>query len=325
MSRSAGQREKSATAGGSSASTRRFVSEKSSSTLAPRPRHSPYPTVGMRASSADNRRDAVPKTGPTDAPPNPTGQADTDTGRAMALRAVDVFKSYPLGAQRVDVLKGVRLEVPPGEIVAVMGPSGVGKSTLLNCVAGLDIPDEGKLWVLDRDVAGMSDLDRTLLRRRHVGIIYQFFNLVSNLTAYENVTLPYLIDSCPIDRAAAEGALERVGLSHRAGHLPAQLSGGEMQLVSIARAIVRGPALVLADEPTGNVNVATGRRIMAMLRETIKETGSAMVLVTHNPDDAAAADRVVFMKDGVLPDEATLCANEVSVAAVHARLQSLGI
>jgi putative ABC transport system ATP-binding protein len=242
-----------------------------------------------------------------------------------ALRVDDVTKSYALGESKVDVLRGVALEVPRGQMCAVMGPSGVGKSTLLNCIAGLDVPDSGRIEVLGRDVAALDEEGRTLLRRRHVGIVYQFFNLVPTLSASENVTLPYLIDGARPDEQAVGNALDRVGMRGRADHLPAQLSGGEMQLVSIARAIVRRPALLLADEPTGNVNVATGRRIMALLAEVAREAECAMLLVTHNPEDAARADRVVFMKDGVLCDDAEIEGAAVSSPTIHDRLKALGI
>jgi putative ABC transport system ATP-binding protein len=206
-----------------------------------------------------------------------------------------------------------------------MGPSGAGKSTLLNCVAGLDPPDAGAIEVLGQDVAALDEEARTLLRRRHIGIVYQFFNLVPTLNARENVMLPYLIDGARPDDAAIDAALARVGMSARAGHLPAQLSGGEMQLVSIARAIVRRPALLLADEPTGNVNVATGRRIMTLLAEIARESSCATVLVTHNPEDAARADRVVFLRDGALRDDAELTGDDVSLAAILKRLEALEI
>ncbi len=234
-------------------------------------------------------------------------------------------KSYPLGDDKVEVLRGLDLEVSPSELVAVMGPSGVGKSTLLNCIAGLDGADAGVVEVLGRDLAAMNDNDRTLARRRAIGIIYQFFNLVPNLDVQENVMLPYLIDGEAPDHGAVDHALERVGMRHRAQHLPSQLSGGEMQLVSIARAIARAPRLILADEPTGNVNVATGKRIMTLLSEVLKETGSAMLLVTHNPDDAARADRVVFLTDGAIEASISLVGDEVSVSAIHTQLEKLGI
>jgi putative ABC transport system ATP-binding protein len=243
----------------------------------------------------------------------------------MTLSVRGLTKTYGLGEAQITVLRGVDLDVAPGELCAVMGPSGVGKSTLLNLVAGLDEPDAGSIEVLGTSLGGLDDRARTLVRRDKIGIIYQFFNLVSNLTALENVLLPYYIAEVTPDRAAAERALERVGMAKRAQHLPAQLSGGEMQLVSIARALVRKPALVLADEPTGNVNVATGRRILALLREALKETGSSLLMVTHNPEDAARADRVVFMQDGRVPPEASLAGPGIEVARIHERLRELGI
>jgi putative ABC transport system ATP-binding protein len=244
---------------------------------------------------------------------------------APALRVRDVTKSYALGETRLEVLRGVAVELPRAQMCAVMGPSGVGKSTLLNCIAGLDVPDAGQVEVLGRDIAALDDEGRTLLRRRSIGIVYQFFNLVPTLTARENVTLPYLIDGASPDAAAVDRAIDRVGMTARAAHLPAQLSGGEMQLVSIARALVRRPALILADEPTGNVNVATGRKIMALLAEVVKEAECALLLVTHNPEDAARADRVVFMKDGAFCEGSELAGAGVSSAAIHDRLRALGI
>lgn len=243
----------------------------------------------------------------------------------MTLSVRALTKTYGLGEAQITVLRGLDLDVAPGELCAVMGPSGVGKSTLLNLVAGLDEPDSGSIEVLGTSLRGLDDHARTLVRRDKIGIIYQFFNLVSNLTAIENVLLPYYIAEVPPDRVAAERALERVGMAKRAQHLPSQLSGGEMQLVSIARALVRKPALVLADEPTGNVNVATGRRILALLREVLKETKSSLLMVTHNPEDAARADRVVFMKDGLVPTEASISGPGIEVARIHERLRELGI
>lgn len=230
-----------------------------------------------------------------------------------------------MGQDPLEVLRGVDLELGPGEVVAVMGPSGVGKSTLLNCIAGLDVPDEGRILLGERAMSELDDAGRTLLRRRHVGIVFQFFNLVSNLSARENVFLPFLIEDQPVDEAAVDRALERVGMRAREAHLPSQLSGGEMQLVSIARALVKRPPLLLADEPTGNVNVETGRRIMRLLREVSHESGTALLMVTHNPADAAQADRVLFMKDGEIPEDASLGNGEVSRKAVDERLEALGI
>ena len=244
---------------------------------------------------------------------------------ALPLRVRGVVKAYDLGERKVEVLRGVDLDIRVGELCAVMGPSGVGKSTLLNCVAGLDVADAGQLEVFGTDVGTLDDEARTIMRRRQVGIIYQFFNLVGNLTAEENVTLPFLIDGVAPDMTAIQKALDRVGMLGRADHMPSQLSGGEMQLVSIARAIVRQPGLLLADEPTGNVNVATGVRIMNLLREVLEGSDTAMLMVTHNPEDAARADRVVFMKDGVLDADAALTGDDVNSACIHDRLRSLGI
>ena len=243
----------------------------------------------------------------------------------MTLSVRGLMKNYGLGESEVAVLRGVDLDVAPAEMCAVMGPSGVGKSTLLNIVAGLEEPNAGSVAVLGTSLLDFDDRARTVFRRDKIGIIYQFFNLVSNLTALENVLLPYYIAEQRPDHTAANRMLERVGMAKRAGHLPAQLSGGEMQLVSIARALVRKPALVLADEPTGNVNVATGRRILALLREVVKETGTSLLMVTHNPEDAARADRVVFMKDGFVPAEASIHGESIAVAAIHDRLRELGI
>lgn len=243
----------------------------------------------------------------------------------MILSVRGLIKNYGLGEAQLEVLRGVDLDVAEGEMCAVMGPSGVGKSTLLNLVAGLDEADDGTIEVLGTSLRGLDDQARTLVRREKIGIVYQFFNLVSNLTALENVLLPYYIAEVPPDLAAARHWLDRVGMLKRADHLPAQLSGGEMQLVSIARALVRKPALVLADEPTGNVNVATGRRILTLLREVLKETGSSLLMVTHNPEDAARADRVVFMKDGLVPPEVSLRGDALDVAEIHQRLRELGI
>lgn len=241
------------------------------------------------------------------------------------LRVQNVHKSHALGQEPVEVLRGVDLELEAGEVVAVMGPSGVGKSTLLHCVAGLDLPDEGEITVAGQVMSALGDEGRTLLRRRSIGIVFQFFNLVSNLNARENVLLPFLIDGLPADDAEVDRALARVGMSGRQTHLPSQLSGGEMQLVSIARALVRKPPLLLADEPTGNVNVETGRRIMRLLQEVSHEAGAALLMVTHNPADAAQADRVLFMKDGRIHPEAMLEAGTVSRRAVDEQLEALGI
>lgn len=252
--------------------------------------------------------------------------SDTLDGEPTAPLVVrGVFKSYALGEAPVEVLRGCTLEVPRGELCAVMGPSGVGKSTLLNCIAGLVTVDRGKIAVAGQDLTRLDDEARTVLRRDRIGVIYQFFNLVPHLTVHENVLLPYLIAGERPDESSVERALSAVGMNRRRAHLPSQLSGGEMQLVAIARALVRSPSVILADEPTGNVNVATGRRIMTLLQQVTRKSDAAMLLVTHHPEDAAAADRVEFMRDGAFEAGATLSGAAVSAASVHDRLKELGI
>jgi putative ABC transport system ATP-binding protein len=251
--------------------------------------------------------------------------SEAAAARPPALLVRDLQKGYALGESRVEVLHGVSLTLESGELAAIMGPSGVGKSTLLACIAGIEPADRGSIEIAGQSLKGLSDDGRALLRRRHVGVVYQFFNLIGNLTVRENVGIPYLIDGQYPDDAAVTAILERVGMKRRERHLPSELSGGEMQLVSIARALVRKPALVLADEPTGNVNVETGRRVMTLLREVVRDAGAAMLLVTHHPEDAAKADRVLFLKDGRLEPDAELSGNAVSVESVHRNLAGLGI
>lgn len=252
----------------------------------------------------------------------PAAPPDASTSPIVLLQRLE--KRYAFGDSHVEVLRGVDLTLGPGESCAIMGPSGVGKSTLLSCVAGLVVPEGGAVRVLGEDLAKMEDRGRTLLRRR-MGIVYQFFHLVPNLTVRENVALPFLIDGAPADDAAVDAMLDRVGLGSRRRHLPSQLSGGEMQLVAIARALVKKPALVLADEPTGNVNVETGRRILSLLLDVLREAGAALLLVTHHPEHAARFERVEFLKDGVLAADAALANGAVSAEAIHDRLRSLGI
>ena len=241
------------------------------------------------------------------------------------LSVSSLTKSFDLGDQKVEVLTGVHLELELSEICAIMGPSGVGKSTLLNLAAGLEQPTSGHVRLFGEDTTHMDDDQRTRLRRHQIGIVYQFFNLVPNLSVRENVQLPYLIDGQAPDEDAIHDCLNQVGLAHRENHFPAQLSGGEMQLASIARAIVRRPRLILADEPTGNVNVKTGHAIMTVLRQAVQDTKAALLLVTHNPEDAAFAHRVVFMKDGLIDENEQLKGDQVHSDAIHSSLQRLEI
>ena len=212
---------------------------------------------------------------------------------------------YGSGATEVRALDGVDLTIEDGEMVAIMGPSGSGKSTLLHIVGALESPTGGSLAVAGLEYAGLDDRQLTGLRRDHLGFVFQFFNLLPSLTAEENVTLPAVIakrhDSAIRERARA--LLERVGLSDRMDHLPGELSGGQQQRVSIARALLLSPELLLADEPTGNLDTKAGRDVLRILRELSQEEGHTIVMVTHDPAAAATADRVVFLRDGKVAGE----------------------
>jgi putative ABC transport system ATP-binding protein len=200
----------------------------------------------------------------------------------------------------VDALAGVDFTVEKGEFVAIMGPSGSGKSTLLHLLGGLDKPSDGEVNLAGRRLSILNDNEATLVRRHNVGFVFQFFNLLPTLTAEENVALPLIIDGQNLrkHRARIDAMLELVGLADRAHHRPDQLSGGEQQRVSVARALVTEPAIVLADEPTGNLDTKTGMAIMSLLRRSCDELGQTTVVVTHDPRAAAYADRVVFLGDG---------------------------
>ncbi|MCC6190710.1 MAG: ABC transporter ATP-binding protein [Anaerolineales bacterium] len=221
------------------------------------------------------------------------------------LQAENVQKSYRMGELTVSALAGVSLVVQKGEFVAVMGPSGSGKSTLLHLLGGLDGPSEGEITLAGQPLSKLSDNQITIVRRRKVGFIFQFYNLLPTLNAEENVGLPLLIDgqSLAPHRAKIAALLERVGLADRKHHRPDQLSGGQQQRVAIARAFVNDPEIVLADEPTGNLDSKTGTAILALLRRTCDELGATIVMVTHDPRAASYANRVIFLKDGQLARE----------------------
>jgi putative ABC transport system ATP-binding protein len=224
------------------------------------------------------------------------------SGACVLVRLRGVHKAYLDGATRHDVLAGVDLDVAAGEIVALLGPSGSGKSTLLNVVAGLDAPDAGSVEVAGRDVAALSERDRTLLRRRDIGFVFQFFNLVPTLTVLENVQLPLELTGVrgPELRRRSTTLLERVGLADRGDAFPDELSGGEQQRIAIARALAHQPALILADEPTGNLDSATGERVLDLLAGLADERGTALLIATHSDDVVRRAHRVVALRDGVV-------------------------
>lgn len=209
-------------------------------------------------------------------------------------------KSYGQGESKVEVLKGINLDIQKGEKLALIGKSGSGKSTLLSLLAGLDSPDSGDIIVQEQNISSMSERDLTNFRARHMGIVFQQFHLVSTLTALENVLLPLELLKRPDAMTTAKNLLESVGLGHRSHHVPSQLSGGESQRVAIARALAINPAILFADEPSGNLDEETGDKVMDLLFKMVQDTGTTLVLVTHDPDLAKKCSRVVHLEHGSL-------------------------
>jgi putative ABC transport system ATP-binding protein len=235
-------------------------------------------------------------------------------------------KVYGQGATAVTALDNVNLRIQPGYFVAVMGPSGCGKSTLLHLLGGLDKPTAGRVFVDGNDLARLNDDALTELRRRKIGFVFQFFNLIPVLGASDNAALPLILDGVKSSeaRARAERWLQRVGLPDRSDHRPDQLSGGQQQRVAIARALSAEPALILADEPTGNLDTRAGDEIAGVLRQVSSEWGRTVLMVTHDPRIAAYADRIVFLKDGRVVDETQLSGNgDGQVSAVRERMEAL--
>ena len=216
------------------------------------------------------------------------------------LEAKDLRKHYLMGEHMVEALAGVNFKVEKGEFVAIMGPSGSGKSTLLHLLGGLDSPTEGEITLAEKQLSTLSEKEATLARRHNVGFVFQFFNLLPTLTAEENILLPVVIDGQDQRKYAEylDNLLELVGLTDRRHHKPDQLSGGEQQRVAIARALITKPAIMLADEPTGNLDSKTGEAIMKLLQRSAIELSQTDITVTHDPKAAAYASRVVFLRDG---------------------------
>ena len=236
-----------------------------------------------------------------DMPLNPTAVASTDVSRR-----------YGEGDAAVDALRGVTVDIPEGQFTAVMGPSGSGKSTLMHILAGLDRPTEGSVTIAGREITTMGDQELTLLRREHIGFIFQFFNLLPMLTAEENIVLPLRLAGQKVDRAWVDEILAKVGLDDRREHRPAQLSGGQQQRVAIARALVSKPTVMFADEPTGNLDSHTGEEILGLMRESVETYGQTTVMVTHDSRAAAMADRILFLADGrIVRDQAQTSAADV--------------
>jgi putative ABC transport system ATP-binding protein len=221
------------------------------------------------------------------------------------LEAAQVHKRYQLGEHTVDALAGVDFKVERGEFVAIMGPSGSGKSTLLHLLGGLDTPTQGEITLADKQLSKLSEYQSTLARRHNVGFVFQFFNLLPTLTAEENILLPLIIDGKDPKKFAErlEHLLDLVNLEDRRHHKPDQLSGGQQQRVAVARALITQPAILLADEPTGNLDTKTGTAIMELLQRSCQELNQTVIVVTHDPKAAAYAQRIIFLRDGVVVNE----------------------
>ena len=222
-----------------------------------------------------------------------------DSGRDVVFQTRDVTKVYPMGDVEVHALRGIDLSLYQSEFIVLLGPSGSGKSTLLNILGGLDVPTAGEVFYRERNLTTAGERELTNYRRRHVGFVFQFYNLIPSLTAKENVALVTDIGEDPL---TPEEALERVDLGHRADHFPSQLSGGEQQRVAIARAIAKRPDVLLCDEPTGALDIKTGIVVLEAIARVNRELGTTTAVITHNAAIADIADRVVFLSDGRISD-----------------------
>ena len=227
-------------------------------------------------------------------------QSSTD-GAVVTARGVT--RVYGEGDTAVQALRGVDLDVGRGKLTGVMGPSGSGKSTLMHILAGLDKPTEGEVTIDGTSIAELSDTELTKLRRKHIGFVFQFFNLLPMLTAEENIVLPLELGGAKLGKDWVDSVIERVGLADRRTHRPAELSGGQQQRVAIARALISKPTVVFADEPTGNLDSTTSQEILDLLRESVETLGQTFVVVSHDPKATAIADRTLFLADGCIVKE----------------------
>jgi putative ABC transport system ATP-binding protein len=223
-------------------------------------------------------------------------------GQREIVRAQDVRKSYVMGAETVHALRGINLLIHSGEYISIMGPSGSGKSTLFNMIGGLDKPTSGEVYIDDVDIAQLEPYELAWLRCRKIGYIFQTFNLIPVMTALENITLPMVFAGIDADSARDKGAelLKLVGLGERLNHRPAQMSGGQQQRVAIARALANDPAIILADEPTGNLDLKTGREIIDLLKQLKEERGVTIITATHDMKMLDVSDRVIWISDGTV-------------------------
>lgn len=235
-------------------------------------------------------------------------QGAAERQQTVIIEARDVVKTYDSGAASVQALRGVSLSVPRGEMVAIMGPSGCGKTTLLNCLSGLDTIDGGQIWIEGVDINSLSDKAKSRYRARRMGFVFQTYNLLPVLSATENVELPLVVSGVAGKEAREKAmvALSRVGLADRAGHWPSQLSGGQRQRVTIARALVNDPAIVWADEPTGNLDSEMADDVMRLMEELNRENQQTFVIVTHDPGVGARCHRIIRMRDGRIEGEERL-------------------
>ena len=222
---------------------------------------------------------------------------------APVVSAHDLTRQFGTDETAVQALRGVSVDVTKGELTAVMGPSGSGKSTLMHILAGLDQPTTGDVWIADTEIGGLNDTQLTKLRREHIGFIFQFFNLLPMLTAKENIVLPLRIAGEKPDADWVEELTAAVGLGDRVSHRPSELSGGQQQRVAIARALVSKPTVMFADEPTGNLDSTTSEEILSLLRDSVSSYGQTTVMVTHDANAAAIADRILFLADGLIVED----------------------
>jgi putative ABC transport system ATP-binding protein len=234
----------------------------------------------------------------------------------VVVDAHDVTRRYGEGATAVDALRGVSLAIPRGQLTAVMGPSGSGKSTLMHILAGLDRPTSGTVAIDGTEITTLGDTELTRLRRKHIGFIFQFFNLLPMLSAEENIVLPLEIAGEKVERTWTDELIGRVGLSDRRKHRPAELSGGQQQRVAIARALVSRPTVVFADEPTGNLDSQTSGEILELMRDSVEAYGQTTVMVTHDASAASIAHRILFLDDGLVVREIAGATPEQVLAAL---------
>ena len=219
------------------------------------------------------------------------------------LKIENLSKTYGKNEAKVDALKNINLSINKGEFVAIVGPSGSGKSTLLHLIGGVDKPSEGKVYINDVDIYNLKEKDLSIFRRRNVGLIYQFYNLIPVLSAKENILLPAELDNRKIDKEYLDDLLNTLGLKERENHLPNELSGGQQQRTSIGRALINRPAIVLADEPTGNLDSKNSKEVIELLKLSVKKYKQTLIMITHDINIALQADRVITIEDGIIKSD----------------------